>query len=119
MKKLIPTIIVIIFLLLNGKIAYAQAPDYDWAKLIGGAGFDMFGAVAVDELGNSYIAGKYNNTITLGTTTLTSNLSSSNFIAKMDSNGSFIWARGLEGTSINNDGFRIIYDGKGSLFFFR
>jgi hypothetical protein len=117
MKKLIPTIIVIIFLLLNGKIAYAQAPDYDWAKLIGGAGFDMFGAVAVDELGNSYIAGKYNNTITLGTTTLTSNLSSSNFIAKMDSNGSFIWARGLEGTSINNDGFRIIYDGKGSLFF--
>lgn len=40
MKKLIPTIIVIIFLLLNGKIAYAQAPDYDWAKLIGGAGFE-------------------------------------------------------------------------------
>ncbi len=73
-----------------------------WAKRIGGYGSDEGNAVAVDTLGNVYLAAIFDSpTITIGTTTLTNadNMGSTKdlFIAKYNSFGSVLWAKGAGG----------------------
>ncbi|MDD4309459.1 MAG: SBBP repeat-containing protein [Candidatus Cloacimonetes bacterium] len=84
--------------------------NYLWAKKAGGASWDGGAAIATDSSGNIYVTGYFSNTITFGTTTLTSSGSTDIFIAKLDSNGSYLWAVKAGGTgndmvnAIANDG---------------
>jgi len=51
-------------------------------------------SIAVDCVGNSYITGSFQTTITLGNTTISSIYSGQNasFFTKLDTNGNYIWA---------------------------
>jgi hypothetical protein len=55
-------------------------------------------SIAVDKNGNSYITGDFYSSVTFGNTTLTSSNNFHLFVAKLDSNGNWLWAKQNEGT---------------------
>ena len=61
-------------------------------------------AVATDAAGNVYVAGTFEDTLTLGsgadTLTLTGNGSSDGFVAKYSAGGALIWAQALGGAGL-------------------
>ncbi len=63
-----------------------------WANLAGGAGSDYGCGITCDENGNCYATGNFTGIATFGTTTFTSNGSADIYIAKLDSNGNWLWA---------------------------
>jgi hypothetical protein len=73
-----------------------------WAKKAGGTSWDHGYGIAVDAKGNSYVTGYFYGSATFGTTTLTSSGSYDIFVAKMDSNGNWLWVKQAGGT--NEDG---------------
>lgn len=73
-----------------------------WVKKAGGAGFDYASSLDVDDNGNVYIAGTYENSISFDTTQLsTTNLFAESFYAKYDGNGNLVWAKTSKGNSTN------------------
>lgn len=67
-----------------------------WGKEISGTGIEAVSAVATDNNGNIYAYGTYNSDITLGSLNLDTVGSKYNvFIAKLNSGGTFIFAKNL------------------------
>lgn len=65
-----------------------------WANQAGGISYDYGRGIAVDDNGNSYITGEFEESATFGTTTLTSSGSYDIFVAKLDkSSGNWPWAK--------------------------
>ena len=81
-------------------VKFDQNGNEIWSKTLGGnfsqpSAFEGAGGV-FDPVNNCiYIAGSYINSITLGSTTLISNNTNTDdiFVARMDLNGNFIWAK--------------------------
>ena len=78
--------------------------NFIWAKQIGGSGPGFAGEITLDSTGNIYITGKvgygfwdFNPSPTVNVLTYVSSLQS-NFIEKLDANGTLIWVK-----LINND----------------
>ena len=92
--------------LINSSIEYSDIfvakIDYNgnwlWAKQAGGTGYDAGYGIAVDTNGNSYVTGEFDGSATFGTTTFTSSGGSDIFVAKLDSNGNWLWAKQAGGT---------------------
>ncbi len=82
--------------------ANAQAPDWLWAKGIGGTSSDGGLSTAIDTLGNVYTTGFFYGTVDfdpgIGTFNLTSTGQSDIFVSKLDALGNFIWAKAMGGT---------------------
>ncbi len=88
-----------------------SAGDFVWAKRMGGAstpltaGFDAGYGIAADSNGNIYTTGLFDPEADfdpgIGVFSLTNNGGSDAFISKLDSNGNFVWAKGISGTSID------------------
>ncbi|MEI6729282.1 MAG: CUB domain-containing protein, partial [bacterium] len=76
--------------------------QYQNIKSVGSTGYDGIRGMVVDGTGQ-YISGEFSGTITLGSTTLTSSGNQDIYVAKIDSNGNYIWAVQAGGSS--NDGF--------------
>jgi len=70
---------------------YGQNMDWQWVKDAGGTSTDQGMAIKVDDSGNSYVAGIFYDTTTIGTTTLTSSGQRDFFIAKLDAAGNWLW----------------------------
>ncbi len=70
----------------------AQAPDWLWVAQSQGANAEQGNAIVCDANGNSYVAGYFEGTATLGTTTLISNGSNDLYAAKLDPDGNWLWA---------------------------
>jgi hypothetical protein len=90
-----------------------------WAKGMGGTGEDQPLAIAVDASGNVLTTGAFNGTADFdpgpGTSNLTSAGNADIFVSKLDSNGNFVWARALGGTSFEQ-GQGIAVDLAGNVF---
>ncbi len=96
-----------------------QNGNYVWAKKIGNTGQDRGFSVKIDVSNNLYVCGDYDNTVDFnpgaGIFQLPTIGTFSYFYLKLDLNGSFIHADGIEGT-ISNRKNRIALDRFGNLF---
>jgi ribosomal protein S11 len=75
-----------------------------WAKSFGNSTYDYGYAIAVDDTGNVYSAGRFQSTVDFdpgpGTFNLTAVASNSDaYIQKLDTSGNFVWARSFGGVS--------------------
>ena len=94
---------------------FAQTPDWQLATRAGGSDDDWSEIVAVDDQGNCYVTGSFEETATFGSYSLVSNGSSDIFIAKMDANGSWLWATGAGGSD-DDEGVSIAIDDNGNIY---
>lgn len=85
-----------------------------WANTYGGASDDHFRALAVDVAGNTFIAGDFSETITVGAA-LTSNGGKDALVAKIDPDGNVVWSRAYGGASHDN-GNAIALSADGTFF---
>lgn len=94
------TYFIISIILLSAVLAFAQiGPDFNWSKSSGGTGKDYGRSLIVDQAGNIYTTGYYQNTANFGNgVTLTSFGNYDFYLAKFDSVGNAKWARGGGGT---------------------
>jgi len=70
-----------------------------WAKNARESPYDYGHGIDVDASGNSYVTGYFYNSVTFGSTTLTSSGGADIFVAKLDSSGNWLWANNAGGTS--------------------
>lgn len=75
--------------------------------------------IVVDDLGNLYITGTFKGPIDFDPSTGVHNLNGTSnvhlFILKLDSNGSFIWVKDVQGGSASSRGLSIAIDGQNNL----
>ena len=86
-----------------------------WAKQAGGINYDCGNSIAVDASGNIYVTGRFRNTAIFGTTTVTGSNSNDIFVAKLDSNGNWLWAKQAGGAD-NDCGYGIAVDASGNIY---
>jgi phage-related tail fiber protein len=98
---------------------YDAAGNYVWAQGMGGTGTDIGYALAIDASGNSTITGDFSNTADFDPGAGTQNLTSAGgvdiFLAKYDASGSYIWAKGMGGTS-NDISYALAVDASGNSY---
>ena len=80
-----------------------------WATQAGGSGSDEGYGITLDDAGDSYVTGYFEETATFGTYSLTSSGDSDIFIAKMDTDGNWLWATQAGGIS-EDEGYEITLD---------
>ena len=86
-----------------------------WSVSAGGTGDDEGLGIAVDGAGYVYVTGYFSGTATFGSHTLTTNGSKDIFVAKLDSNGNWLWAVKAGGAG-NDEGHGIAVDGAGNAY---
>lgn len=87
-----------------------------WASRFGGTGGDIGHSITTDTSGNVYITGEFRNTITFGSTTLTSAGVADVFTVKLDAaTGTVLWATKLGGTG-NDISYSITVDVLGNTY---
>lgn len=86
-----------------------------WAKNFGGSGPDLGQAIAVDGAGNVYLTGSYQNSMTVGATTLTAQGGNDAFVLKLDTLGNPVWAKSVGG-SASDSGFSIALDSANNVY---
>jgi len=99
MKKSIFLCFTALFMITS--VLTAQAPEWQWATQAGGTDDDWCSGIGVDTNGNSYVAGYFMGSITLGDIQLTGNGSYDIFVAKMDSDGDWLWAKQVGGSNFD------------------
>ncbi len=103
----------------SGDDFFAAKLDSDgnflWAVSACGTSLVYGYSIAVDDSGNCYVTGVFRETATFGTTTLTSNSWGDIFIAKLDSNGNWLWIR-QAGGAYGDSGFGIAVDNSGNCY---
>ena len=78
----------------------SSSGTFSWVTAAVGSGYNAGYALAFDKNGDSYLAGQFIKTLTLGTHKLTAKGSLDLFVAKVDSSGSFVWATAAGGSSL-------------------
>ncbi len=83
-------------------LRFSSAGALNSSQVIGGTGDDAINSIELDNLGNIYSTGYFNNTVDFNPGTATNNLLASNrdaFIAKYTVGGAYLWAHKIGGTS--------------------
>jgi hypothetical protein len=88
-----------------------------WAVRYGNTNQDEGTAIAIDNSGNIYVAGNFVNSVTFGSTTLTSNVTNENaaFLLKLNSSGVLLWATKINATDIGSASHLVI-DNNNNIF---
>ncbi len=73
-----------------------------WAKQAGGDNNDFSKEIMTDIVGNSSITGTFSGNATFGSTTLSSVGETDIFVAKLSSNGNWLWAKKAGGINVDN-----------------
>ena len=93
--------------------------NFLWAKKVGSTNNDYGASIIIDNNGNSYITGGFQNAVdfdpNFGIYTLTSVGLRDVFILKMDSVGNFLWAKNIGGPDYDS-GKKIKVDSKKNVF---
>ncbi len=87
-----------------------------WANGMGGTGSDEGNGLSVDGSGNAYITGYFIGTADFSGTPLTSTGLADIFMAKYDSSGALVWAKGIGGTS-SDSGNSVSVDSTGTVVY--
>lgn len=90
-----------------GNVIWARGPDKGYSQ----AGY----GIAVDALGNCYLAGQFSGTNTVGGTNLTSRGSSDVMLLKYNANGDLLWAQQGGGNSLDA-GAGVTVDSQGNVY---
>lgn len=95
------------------------AGNFVWAKQLGGTGNDIGYAVTVDDAEKVFTTGSFSTTADFDPGPSVFNLTEVNngdiFISKLDATGSFVWAKGMGGTS-SDVGHSIQVDDNGNVY---
>lgn len=83
-------------------VKYDSTGTMLWAESFGGGKSQRITDVAVDNAGNSYVVGFYDDTLAVGSTLLLETQSDGGFLAKFDKNGTFKWAVNIRGYGDQN-----------------
>ena len=100
----------------------AQTVNWNWGRQVGGTGADYAGNTVIDASGNTIQVGEFRNSITFGSTTLTSPGSSALYMVKYTSQGQLVWARQAgnapaQGSSIGGaGGMSLTTDQSGNIY---
>lgn len=90
-----------------------------WVKSMGGADYDFGNAITIDATGNLYVTGAFQTTADFdpgaGTTNLVSAGDYDVFVAKLDANGTLLWARGMGGANYSTAS-AIAVDASGNVY---
>jgi hypothetical protein len=93
--------------------------NFVFAVSLGGNGLDIGRSLAVDDSGNVYYTGEFQGTVDFnpggGTLNFTSFGGKDAFISKLDAFGSFVWAKQIGGTSLD-EGRSIEIDNSGNVY---
>lgn len=94
---------------------------YQWAKKIGGTGFDETFGIAIDPSGsNIYTTGYFSNTVDFdpgtGPDTLYAAPSRDAFVHKLTSAGNHVWAKQLDGSLFTSQGKAIAVDAMDNVY---
>ncbi len=96
-----------------------DAGDFEWAIQIGGSGPDLVEEITVDEAGNVYIIGYFEDSVDFdpgaGVESFVSNGGTDIFIEKFDTDGNFEWVRRIGGT-LADEGESVSLDEDGNVF---
>ncbi|MFO7659562.1 MAG: SBBP repeat-containing protein [Candidatus Cloacimonadaceae bacterium] len=87
----------------------------EWAASAGSTVSDWGSAIATDNAGNSYVTGYFSNTIDFGTTTLTCAGTFDIYVAKLDPDGNWLWAKQAGGVG-EDEGYGIAVDNDGNVY---
>lgn len=86
--------------------------EWQWAVRAGGPNYAMGCDITVDHFGNVYITGYFWGTATFGDTTLSSLGNRDVFVAKLDTNGDWQWAKSAGGINgVQGNGVAVNYLG--------
>ncbi len=72
-------------------VNYGDSPDWSWVRKYGGSGNDVVKNLVVDASGNTYAAGLYSGSITVGTNDLTATGLENLLLFKLDNTGAVSW----------------------------
>ncbi|WP_343634998.1 SBBP repeat-containing protein [Fluviicola sp.] len=93
--------------------------NFLWAVSIGGISYDNSSSIALDASGNVCVMGVFKQTVDFnpqtGVYNLTSVGGSDVFVLKLDTNGNFLWAAGIGGTT-EDTGKSTVLDASGNVF---
>jgi hypothetical protein len=99
----------------NSSPSSRDEPSWLWTQSAGGTYLDEGTGIAVDNNGDTYIAGLFVGTVTFGNITLASQGNFDVFIAKLDSNGDWLWAVSAGGTDYEWE-WDIALDANGNIY---
>ncbi len=99
MKK---SLFIIIIVLFNFTLLFAQKKDLLWVSLFTGLGQNQPTEMTSDASGNIYVVGQFTSTVSQDAFTLTSSGSSDGFIAKYNKNGQIQWLKQIGGATIED-----------------
>ena len=86
--------------------------NYEWATPAGGTGYEFGNSISVLADGSSIVTGRFEDTATFGSTTLTSAGNDDVFVAKLNASGNYEWATPAGGTNYDyGDGVSVLADG--------
>ena len=88
-------------LLMVNMVLIAQAPDWQWATQAGGIDDDKGEGITIDNAGNTYVTGYFQETATFGSSSLISSGHEDIFIAKMDASGNWQWVTQAGGVNVD------------------
>jgi len=77
----------------------SSSGSWQWTVKAGGSSYDTGNGIAVDSSGNAYATGVFKETVTFGSTSLTSSGDYDIFVAKLSSSGSWQWVTNAGGPS--------------------
>lgn len=104
----------------SASVLFAQAPDFAWARTIGNSGITSGCMLALDADGNSYVAGTFGTSLTVGGSTLVhpGPGGASVFLAKFDASGNGLWAKKIpvNGMQDATNPDKLVTDAEGNLY---